>query len=380
MTASQVFAALKRSTCFRPHLGAGRKWAILTAFWDERVEYFRQNFTKDGGEERDFKQGFGSLVEDIARRSPKFHKNTPAGAYLEAEILTALHTGDDSFVPVAGRRSNPDNLWLEMRGRRAEILALSEIKSSVGAVSKSMEQIHNLERSIRDTAERIAKAKSDREANDFFAKRKVVVRDPLRKILVVPAFEGNKIQVLPGGWEILEIEFTYEELVFISQQIWPDFRPDMKFEPRLTYVQKCRKEFLAKLVNWAGPKFDAIFAGGTGIEGVSTEGLLLFCLGTKQMVYLEDEAEFVSKEMLKFPFFRRHPQFLRWSQLDEWEKQFVQKTLKLFGGTKDQRDHVLYFLFCLREFKMKLESWCQKSVVRERVRSVMDLDIINTWN
>lgn len=376
MSAGKVWQALIHSSAFRMS-SVEPKRTILNSFWREEAKRLAAEYGVDGmrREHDEVVNGFGYLVEEFARRSQKFPPNTEAARRLERLILGALHSGDAS-LGVGRRLYNPDILWIRFAGRRAEIFGLAEVKSSRQAYERKPAQLLYQEDSLRRVVQEIRSSKAAGSAVKFFAKRKITVSDEFRKVLIVPAGKAKEFERPPNGWELKEMEFSYDELVFIAKHLWPKFMPEVSFGEGP--LGKFEREFLQPLEEFAQIRFHNAFPDTT-LRRFPTRELLYFTLATRQMPLLDEEIEFVARGVRGVGFETKVPIApLGLKDLTDGENQFFNKFSMLCGDTSQMRNHILYFLFCLRGFSEKLVPWCRRQEVREKVRHLAEYDIVAT--
>lgn len=371
----EVFTELTRISIYSCAAPIEEKKRILGLVWEDDVPRLVEQYDPRGigakGE-----NGFGFLVEAFAKRSPKLPGNTEAGARLVNLLISALHTGD-SMVGTGFKLSNPDLVWVENRGRRSIITGIAEIKSSVEAVSHRFEQLTNFEASLRLLLKKVASDKEKGEAIQYLALKKVTLADPLKKLLVLPAGEGAKAKWLPQGWEVLEIEFSYDELVFIAQRIWPDFRKDLK--PAEGYLPRYERELLVRLVEWGKLRFNKIFAKTTLVP-FPTREYLLYTFATGELPLADEQVKLAvacvreANSVTSFP-----PETLGPASLSTWERKFMEYFQLLWGREEKVKQYILHFLHDRRSFAARLQKILRRRDLKAALRKkVHALDLLDT--
>lgn len=346
----KVFNALTRTAVYAHVAPLATKREILCAVWQEEIPCLTERYDQRGIGAND-EVGFGFLVEAFAKRSPKVPRNSKAGERLAKLLISVMQSGD-STVGVGRKLQNPDLIWVENTGRRAVITGIGEIKSSVQALSQRLEQLTNFESGLRIIAKKIQRDKDVDRTINYLRRKKVELANPLKKLLVLPNGEKAKAKWLPAGWEVLEIEFSYDELVFIAQQVWPEFRKD--FKPGEGYLPRYEREFTAKLVEWGKLRFNKIFARTT-LQPFPTHEYLLYALAIGELPLADRQVELATacvKEAdpaLSFP-----PQLLNPASLSVWERKFMKYFCLLWGEGEENKKYILHFLHDRRSFVARL--------------------------
>lgn len=233
---SDIFSMMVVSSAFDPRSASiEEKRQIFGRVWANDVPWLRSEFDSAGKNSKTETFGFGFLVEAFVRHSSRLpFRNTEKGETAAREILSELHLGKRGNIQLGSKQSNSDFLKVKLSGRRITITSLAEIKSSYEAAKDKIGgQLRRQETSLNYLADQLEVAKVNGSVLGYFQKRGIVVADNLDKFLIVPFGEGEEARRDKkfSDWQIVEIEYGYLELIFIAQQIWPDFRPDIKIGP-----------------------------------------------------------------------------------------------------------------------------------------------------
>ena len=156
----------------------------------------------------------GYLVECCVQHSTLIPHNTPKAEYFSRTIIAYL---------MEHRLHAPDYVWMKIHGRRITITGLGEAKSHPRGVSRNPSQTlfqqQNIERIVKEgLLNHILKTK----AHIVYTKESV-------NYLIVPRFDANRSfhlpQIMPLGWEIREIEFSFPEIMFLKPLLLTDPEP-----------------------------------------------------------------------------------------------------------------------------------------------------------
>ncbi len=363
---SDVFSIMVVSSVFEPRSASiEEKRRIFEKFWANYVSGLQSNFDSAGKRPETDDFGFGFLVEGFALYSERLPKrNTEKGEEVAKAILSALHSGRSSnLVRLDHSLSNSDFLWVKQTGRLTTITGIGEIKSSYqAALQKVGGQLKRQETALGFLVERLKEAKTNKTINGFFQRRKVVVSESLERVLIVPFGEGEKARQDDkfSDWLVIELEFSYSELIFIAQQIWPNFRPDIQIGPgKLANLD----QMALKLGEWVKPRLDDIFSDS---EEFGTHNPLpyfeigLFVLATGKTPLLEDEVKW-SVELVRNSFWpavqrclNLFPNSTSCSQIDFSEKE---KGLfsKFWYVLTSNREDLGYFLCFIRSLNTQIK-------------------------
>jgi len=354
---SDVFSMMVVSSAFEPRSASiEEKRQIFGKAWFEDIPRLRSNFDSAGRDPRTESFGFGFLVEAFARHSKKIpRQNTESGERAAQAILFELHSEKRGHVRLGSRQSNSDFLWVRQTGRRITVTGIGEIKSSYQAAKEKIGgQLKRQERSVGYLAEQLKAAKLNGSVSGFFRKRRIEVADNLEKFLIVPFGEGEEARHDKkfSGWQVVEIEYSYNELLFIAQQIWPDFRPDIKFVPgKLANLD----QIAVRIGEWVRPRFSQIFIDSTEFgchNPLPYFELGLFTLATGKTPLTEDEVRWAA-ELVENSFW---PAVQRWlnfflnssprSDVDfsEREKELFKKFWRVWTSDRNDLEHFLYFI------------------------------------
>src|SRR3989344_1975978 len=334
--AEEVFESLRRSSVYNYLSSAAEetKRRIFAKVWRECSVGLKSQYGFSGVTGDD--TGFGYLVEEFARCSLAvgLASNSQTAANMERLFLYALRTGDRSLLNL-GRLCNPDLLWIECRGRRAEIVGMGEVKASAGGIRNSKEQIGFQESSIRTLTEKIREEKKNGTASQCFKQWRISVSQNFRKVLILPLGQTEFVRDIPAGWEIRELEFTRNELLFAAQKLWPDFCPEVRFEEG--FLGRYERLFLKPLLQWGKERLAFVFYDDADASAVSDE-LFFFTFATAKLP-LDDSEIKRAKELAKradlsvFCSFDRP--FLEQEELGAGEREFLNKFLVLFGEERE---------------------------------------------
>ncbi|MBI4158323.1 MAG: hypothetical protein HY505_01725 [Candidatus Yanofskybacteria bacterium] len=366
---SDVFGMMVVSSAFEPRSASiEEKRQIFGKAWFEDVSRLRSNFDSAGRDPRTESFGFGFLVEAFARHSRKIpRQNTESGERAAQAILSELHSGKQGRIRLGSRQSNSDFLWVRQTGRRIVVTGIGEIKSSYQAAKDKIGgQLKRQERSVGYLAEELKTAKLNGSVSGFFQKRGVEVADNLEKFIIVPFGEGEEVRHDNkfSDWQVVEIEYSYNELVFIAQQIWLDFRPDVKFSPgKLANLDR----IAVQLGEWIRPRLDDVFSDSTEFgchNPLPYFELGLFTLATGKTPLTEDEvrwsAELVGNSF--WPAVQRCLNFFLTSELhpeadfSREEEERFKKFRYVLTSDRSDLEHLLYFIRSLNAEVKELAS------------------------
>jgi hypothetical protein len=195
------------------------KWEIINEFWKEDHNALLRTFGSDGmGLDDSSLHGFGFLVEGFARLSRRLPKNTLRADEIGSKILDVIEgAGRKRYNRY--RLSVSDLINVCLKGRRATVKGIIEVKSSVGGFNDKKWQLKKQEANLR-------------QLKCSINRYRIVVHDPLEKILALPSGERSKLNTkkfFPEWLKVIEIEFTRDELLFIAKRMWPNMRGNRKF-------------------------------------------------------------------------------------------------------------------------------------------------------
>lgn len=207
--AQEIFEKLRQSTWFLPGYEK-EKLSILAKLLSTRKEL--QSFVTSEGSQESQKNGY--LVEYCAQFSTQIPRNTPKAQQFSHVIISYLRKN---------KLYAPDYVWMKIHGRQISINGLGEVKSHPRGVSKKPDQTlfqkHNVEQMVQNgLLPRLLKTKA-----------KIVYEKESINYLVVPRLAVNRSFYLPRsmplGWEIREIEFSFQELMFLKPLLLADPKP-----------------------------------------------------------------------------------------------------------------------------------------------------------
>jgi len=348
-----VFEELKRTNVYREEVSEKIKKKIFLSVWHKSVDTLRDDFGPTGIS-TDGTVGFGYLVEEFTKYSPRIPKNSKAGEHIAQLLLGILHTGDRSLVGVHRTMPNPDILWIKCKGHLVEITGIAEIKASSIAAQQSRKQIEFQDTSIRRILMHIEDEKKSGSAHRFFKTRKFAIREPLQKILIVPA--GQELYLssrLLKGWQCAELEFSYNELIFMAQKLWPQFRPERVFQQN-GILALFEKNFLEPFFEIWRHKTNSICR----LDDTPYRELILFACATKRFPVENKEIELVERLMKNWECdFRSHPEkMLIEHELNAWETQFMD----IYREPGKSARPIIFFLSLLRAFSLQLIKYQKK--------------------
>lgn len=302
-SASDIFSTLLVTDVFDPRGSLiEEKRQIFERVWASGIiSWLQANFDSSGVDRRYGKNrnGFGFLVEAFARASNQLPmQNTEKGKVAARAILSELDSGDRGEIKLGSRQSNSDFLFVDLVGRLITIVGIGEVKASYKAALESVGgQMKRQEKSVEFLVEALNSAKTKKSIQGFFQKRGIVVSDNLRRFLILPFGQGSAARANQSfqDWQIVEIEFSYQELSFIAKQVWPDYRPEFKIGPgKLAGLdQLCVR--LGQ--EWARPHFDRIFVDSTEFSQSNPLPyfeLGLFTAATGKTPLLEEEVRWAT--------------------------------------------------------------------------------------
>lgn len=281
------FNDLLLSSAFTPNSASiMTKWEILKKFWAKELPYLRGRFGSTGNDpaQPEF-SGFGFVVEGLAHFSPRLPRNTDRGDVIGQLIASVLHEGGGGFIQLGGRLANSDFIWLENVGQRVTVRGIGEVKASYEAYKNRRWQVGRQENALRQLARNLEEGGA---SHDFFRKRKIIISEKIERLLIVPFGEGAKFKNdLPKEWKLVELEFSYDEAVFISKRIWPDFRRDVVFEAgQLAEFEGLIEKFSHRLK----PTLDGLFQG---FGKVPSRQISLFLLAARKLPRSVEEINWI---------------------------------------------------------------------------------------
>ncbi len=377
---SDVFEDMVLSTAFEPRSASiEEKRLIFGKVWAEDIPRLRCSFDSAGMDHGNESYGFGYLVEVFARHSKKLPiRNTEKGEKAARTILAELHSGRKGNVDLGHCQSNSDLLGVKLTSRLITITGIGEVKSSYkAALRKVGGQLKRQERSISFLAEQLKSAQADKLVRGFFEKRGIVVSDDLKRFLIVPFGQGEEARRDEkfSDWEIVEIEFGYDELVFIAQQIWPDFKSDSKIGPgKLTSLF----QIAGKLGDWIKPRLDTVFSDSKEFGShnpLPCFELGLFFLATGKTPMLEDEVKW-SAELIQKSFWPAVQKCLNFfvdstpcpeADFSERDKLILKKFWYLLTSNKEDLERFIYFL---RSLNVKIKDLTRDQNQLEQLKNM----------
>ena len=192
-----------------------------------------------------------------------------------------------------------------------------------------------------------------------------MVADKLVKIVLVPLGEGDQIKaLLPGGWERVEMEFSYQELVFVAKLIWPGLVNRRSQQPVSTegYIVGFEREFLNPLLEFSERRLKNIFFDSTVKKIPAREILLLIsCLG--KIPLLDNDINWVAGYLNRREFYGLFPVYpAQPKALTRKDEELLNKLMEWYFGQRPEadknqaREHVLFFLSNLDHFACVLSA------------------------
>lgn len=382
---SDIFEDMVLSSAFEPRSASiDEKRLIFEKVWAESISWLQDDFDSAGRDLRADSHGFGFLVEAFVRHSNKLpRKNTEKGEEAARIILSELHMGKRGYVNLGSRQSNSDFLWVKLTGRRITVTGIGEVKASYRAASQKVGgQLKRQERSIGFLAEQLKSVKASKSIHGFFEKRGVVVTDNLEKFLIVPFGEGENARQDEefSSWQIVEIEFSYDELVFIAQRIWPDFRSNIKIGPgRLTNLF----QVAGNLSNWIKPRLDKVFSDSKEFGSrnpLPYFELGLFFLATGKTPILEEEVKWAA-ELVRSSFWPAVQKCLNFFLIvnstpcpevdfSERDKAIFNKFWYLLTSNRKDLD---YFIYLLRSLDVQINDLARDKHQLQQLRKMSEV-------
>lgn len=374
MDANKVFSELARTGAYGGTAPLPVKREIFLSVWKKAVPQLKNQYNEEGiGESGE--NGFGFLVEAFVKESPIVPRNSEAGERLARLLIHALQTGDEA-IGTGWRFYNPDLIWIEHKGRKAVITGIGEIKSSAEAFSKQLKQINGFEPNLRLLLNKIEKDKQSGNALRQLAFKKVEIACPLKKVLIMPAGQKKRAERLPAGWEVMEIEFSYDELIFIAKRIWPKFSKELN--PESGYLAGY-EELMKKFEEWGEPIFKRVFADSSLRPFPVWEYLLYaFAIGklpltdaqVRSVTACAREADFIPS----FP-----PKLINLSDISKWERKFLDNFIPLCGQDDRTLNYLLHFLYDFRSFSAQLKKIIKKRGLKAELNEKAPaLDLLDT--
>ncbi|KKU85193.1 MAG: hypothetical protein UY14_C0030G0001 [Parcubacteria group bacterium GW2011_GWA1_47_9] len=344
--AEEVFESLRRSSAYNYSCPVAEKTKreIFTAVWRECSVGLKSQYGFSGVTGDD--TGFGYLVEEFARCSLSvgLAPNSQTAANLERLFLYALRTGDRSLLNL-GRLCNPDLLWIECRGRRAEIVGMGEVKASAGGIRNSKEQIGFQESSIRTLTEKIREEKKNGTASQCFKQWRISVSQNFRKVLILPLGQTEFVRDIPAEG----------------------------------FLGRYERLFLKPLLQWGKERLAFVFYDDADAGAVSDE-LFFFSFTTAKLPLDDIDVELAKKLAgglnpssvflgLVLPELRRE-------DLTAGEKKFLDKFLILFGEEREAERFILLFLSNQRRFSKKLAGQIRKHKEASKIRTMENVNFL----
>lgn len=340
---SDIFSMMVVSDAFDPRSASiEERRRIFGRVWARDIPWLLDNFDSTGRNPQTDSYGFGFLVEAFARNSNRLpRRNTEKGEVAARQIISELHRGRWGRIGLDSRQSNSDFLWVELTGRRITVVGIGEVKSSYQAAKNKIGgQLKRQETSLGYLIEKLETAKTDGSVCGYFQKRGIAAADPLEKFLIVPFGEGESARRDKefADWKVVEIEYSYNELIFVAQQIWPDFRPDIKIGPgKLANLDQIAVQLKKHIFgDMDGPFFE----------------LGLFLLATGKSPSTEEDVEW-SVELIResyWPAIQRCLNFFMNStprseiNFSDKEKALFKKFWYVLTSDRNDLEHFIYFI------------------------------------
>ena len=247
--ARDAFSTLRRASIYDSSAAVGVKRQITVDVWQSAADRLVADFNEAGwGRLRSKISGFGYFVEEFAKRSQVIPQNTPMAQHLMEMLLAELRTGDGAMTSLAEKLRNPDLLFISLQGRKANIWGMGEIKASVQAHLIRKDQLAGQEAAVRRIVEMFRAANKNSRTHKFFADKALQVAQDFRKFMIVPVGTKKSMAKVLPDWEVVEIEFSYEELLFLAQCLWPKFRTNVKFQ--CNALLELEEGFFQELLGW----------------------------------------------------------------------------------------------------------------------------------
>ena len=147
----------------------------------------------------------GFMVESCARFSRQLPRNTPRANEFSQTIIEYLKKE---------KLCNPDYLWLNIRGKRITITGIGEVKSHTNNIAHKPSQVFFQQ-------ENICRLMQCNILQSLLpSSHRLVLAENFMRYLILPRSSGMLYLLppsIPLGWEVREIEFTLQEILFLKQ-------------------------------------------------------------------------------------------------------------------------------------------------------------------
>ena len=198
--AVEIFEKLKHDPCYRNGFYR-EKLSVIKKLVE--IKYELKEFAAYPNRKLHEINGF--FVECCARFSKQLPKNSPKANEFSETILTYLKKR---------RLCNSDYLWLKIRGKRITINGIGEVKSHLRSIKHNPNQLLLQEQSIYGLVG------SHRISFLLPTSHHIVLEENFMRYLILPRSIHLPYVLPPSvplGWNIKEIEFTFQEILFLKQ-------------------------------------------------------------------------------------------------------------------------------------------------------------------
>ncbi len=198
--AREIFVKLTDDSCYR-NCFHGEKLNIIAHIISVKSEF--QRFAR--AKKHKPHTINGRLMEYCARFSDQLPRNTPEAEECAKTITAYLQKKI---------RCNPDYIWFDLRGKRITLTGIGEVKSHINNI-----KYHHPQQTTRQERNVFA-CMQPRIAASLFPAKRVSIAPDMKRYLIVPRNNNSYPYRLPDElhytWEIKEIEFTFEEMLFLK--------------------------------------------------------------------------------------------------------------------------------------------------------------------
>lgn len=200
--ARKIFEKLSVDPCYRNCFN-GEKLNIIAHIINIREDLYQ--FANEVNHEPH--ELNGRLMEYCAHFSDQLPRNSPKAEEYANIIIAYLHQK---------RRCNPDYLWLNLHGKRVILTGFGEVKSHIANINKYQRQ-----QTTRQEHNIIQCMKSKEIIASLIPDKRVIIppNGSMKRYLIVPRSTGEPYKhpyALHYTWEIKEIEFTFQEILFLK--------------------------------------------------------------------------------------------------------------------------------------------------------------------
>lgn len=360
------------------------KTHLLNSFWAREAPRLQREFYPAGiKKDKDGQNiyGLGFILELLAERSSHtgLEPNSEKGNLIARELLGMLSSGDQRYG-LKSLQANPDILWLRLVRNQIRIEGLGEVKTSLTAFRRKPEQVRRQEMAVKHLVSVLKTYRASGAAEDIFEQKEVIIQEPLRKLVVVPAGEGSNFRpYLPDGWECAEIEFSYEEILALGSFLWPEFTLSRDTDEPTEdgkgtenggaaegpITEKKNRippdTFRQSFIRWGDAVLRSVFREDSPGLSHTFESLLFFSCLTGKIPVLEEDAVLIHRQMedCRRLWKEEVEAETASANLDAWEEKFLTKFISMHREgffaerteEKDLRKQILAFLAKLKKVR-----------------------------